>query len=75
MILKDSAFVILAAFLTATRPAATLEMFPSWPMRFQQTPRVFFPFDSFLFLCGLMNLDSNNNGNCSISLSFFLFSL
>ncbi|GAY68117.1 hypothetical protein CUMW_261660 [Citrus unshiu] len=22
------------------RPAATLEMFPSWPMRFQQTPRV-----------------------------------
>ncbi|NP_001289788.1 PREDICTED: transcription factor TGA2 isoform X1 [Nelumbo nucifera] len=26
-------------FLTATRPAATLEMFPSWPMRFQQTPR------------------------------------
>ncbi|TYJ18170.1 hypothetical protein E1A91_A09G104100v1 [Gossypium mustelinum] len=24
---------------TAGRPAATLEMFPSWPMRFQQTPR------------------------------------
>ncbi|XP_044504867.1 transcription factor TGA9-like isoform X2 [Mangifera indica] len=23
----------------ARRPAATLEMFPSWPMRFQQTPR------------------------------------
>ncbi|KAF8395388.1 hypothetical protein HHK36_019334 [Tetracentron sinense] len=26
------------AFFTA-RPAATLEMFPSWPMRYQQTPR------------------------------------
>ncbi|XVE79264.1 hypothetical protein DITRI_Ditri14bG0043800 [Diplodiscus trichospermus] len=24
---------------TPGRPAATLEMFPSWPMRFQQTPR------------------------------------
>ncbi|KAH1057701.1 hypothetical protein J1N35_035766 [Gossypium stocksii] len=24
---------------TAGRPAATLKMFPSWPMRFQQTPR------------------------------------
>ncbi|WCJ41819.1 bZIP transcription factor family protein [Euphorbia peplus] len=29
-----------APFFTVTgRPAATLEMFPSWPMRFQQTPR------------------------------------
>ncbi|EXB38444.1 hypothetical protein L484_022344 [Morus notabilis] len=28
-----------APFFTA-RPAATLEMFPSWPMRYQQTPRV-----------------------------------
>ncbi|XP_052187733.1 transcription factor TGA9-like isoform X2 [Diospyros lotus] len=27
-----------ASFLTA-RPAATLEMFPSWPLRFHQTPR------------------------------------
>ncbi|KAJ0020521.1 hypothetical protein Pint_31893 [Pistacia integerrima] len=26
-------------FTAAGRPAATLEMFPSWPMRFQQTPR------------------------------------
>ncbi|KAH1104338.1 hypothetical protein GLYMA_13G316900v4 [Glycine max] len=26
--------------LFTARPAATLEMFPSWPMRFQQTPRV-----------------------------------
>ncbi|KAH1218877.1 Transcription factor TGA9 [Glycine max] len=25
--------------LFTARPAATLEMFPSWPMRFQQTPR------------------------------------
>ncbi|KAF8403282.1 hypothetical protein HHK36_011384 [Tetracentron sinense] len=35
---RDFAFVILAAFFTG-RPAATLEMFPSWPIRFQQTPR------------------------------------
>ncbi|EXB88264.1 hypothetical protein L484_020330 [Morus notabilis] len=28
-----------APFFTV-RPAATLEMFPSWPMRYQQTPRV-----------------------------------
>ncbi|XP_038705948.1 transcription factor TGA9-like isoform X2 [Tripterygium wilfordii] len=28
-----------APLLTSTRPAATLEMFPSWPIRFQQTPR------------------------------------
>ncbi|KAH7541791.1 hypothetical protein FEM48_Zijuj02G0005100 [Ziziphus jujuba var. spinosa] len=28
-----------ASFFTG-RPAATLEMFPSWPMRYQQTPRV-----------------------------------
>ncbi|XP_027340299.1 transcription factor TGA9-like [Abrus precatorius] len=27
------------ASLFTARPAATLEMFPSWPMRFQQTPR------------------------------------
>ncbi|XVF69168.1 hypothetical protein PTKIN_Ptkin11bG0059300 [Pterospermum kingtungense] len=27
------------ALFTTGRPAATLEMFPSWPMRFQQTPR------------------------------------
>ncbi|KAL2331928.1 hypothetical protein Fmac_019509 [Flemingia macrophylla] len=27
------------ASLFTGRPAATLEMFPSWPMRFQQTPR------------------------------------
>ncbi|GKV34927.1 hypothetical protein SLEP1_g43260 [Rubroshorea leprosula] len=27
-----------ANLFTAGRPAATLEMFPSWPMRFQQTP-------------------------------------
>ncbi|XP_019451048.1 PREDICTED: transcription factor TGA2.2-like isoform X2 [Lupinus angustifolius] len=27
------------AALSTGRPAATLEMFPSWPMRFQQTPR------------------------------------
>ncbi|GAV88686.1 bZIP_1 domain-containing protein/DOG1 domain-containing protein [Cephalotus follicularis] len=26
-------------FTVAGRPAATLEMFPSWPIRFQQTPR------------------------------------
>jgi len=33
--------LILAALFTVTgRPAATLEMFPSWPMRFQETPRV-----------------------------------
>ncbi|KAL5716839.1 Transcription factor tga9 [Ranunculus cassubicifolius] len=25
-------------YSTSTRPAATLEMFPSWPIRFQQTP-------------------------------------
>ncbi|XP_022731994.1 transcription factor TGA9-like isoform X2 [Durio zibethinus] len=28
-----------APLFTPSRPAATLEMFPSWPMRFQQTPR------------------------------------
>ncbi|XP_061374067.1 transcription factor TGA9-like isoform X3 [Gastrolobium bilobum] len=28
------------ASLFAGKPAATLEMFPSWPMRYQQTPRV-----------------------------------
>ncbi|XVF05180.1 hypothetical protein REPUB_Repub05bG0149400 [Reevesia pubescens] len=28
-----------APLFTAGRPAATLEMFPSWPMRFQQTQR------------------------------------
>ncbi|XP_039012755.1 transcription factor TGA9-like isoform X1 [Hibiscus syriacus] len=28
-----------APLFTTGRPAATLEMFPSWPMRFQQTPR------------------------------------
>ncbi|GLT48725.1 hypothetical protein SLA2020_223330 [Shorea laevis] len=28
-----------APLFTAGRPAATLEMFPSWPIRFQQTPR------------------------------------
>ncbi|KAI9389074.1 hypothetical protein POPTR_009G164300v4 [Populus trichocarpa] len=27
-------------FTVTGRPAATLEMFPSWPMRFQETPRV-----------------------------------
>ncbi|CAK7329108.1 unnamed protein product [Dovyalis caffra] len=27
-------------FTVTGRPAATLEMFPSWPMRYQQTPRV-----------------------------------
>ncbi|MCH87941.1 TGACG-sequence-specific DNA-binding protein TGA-2.1-like, partial [Trifolium medium] len=26
--------------LFTSKPAATLEMFPSWPIRFQQTPRV-----------------------------------
>jgi len=31
--------VIVAALFTG-RPSATLEMFPSWPMRFHQTPRV-----------------------------------
>ncbi|KAF9598758.1 hypothetical protein IFM89_031426 [Coptis chinensis] len=31
------AFCVFAAFFT-TRPATTLEMFPSWPLRFQQTP-------------------------------------
>lgn len=31
-----------AAFYSSGRPSATLEMFPSWPMRFQQTPRVVF---------------------------------
>ncbi|XP_062083038.1 transcription factor TGA9 [Humulus lupulus] len=28
-----------APLFTTGRPAATLEMFPSWPMRYQQTPR------------------------------------
>ncbi|XP_022753762.1 transcription factor TGA9-like [Durio zibethinus] len=28
-----------APLFTTGRPAATLEMFPSWPMRFRQTPR------------------------------------
>ncbi|KAK8601743.1 hypothetical protein V6N12_051570 [Hibiscus sabdariffa] len=28
-----------APLFTTGRPAATLEMFPSWPMRFKQTPR------------------------------------
>ncbi|XWS52876.1 hypothetical protein CRYUN_Cryun11dG0110100 [Craigia yunnanensis] len=28
-----------APLFTTARPAATLEMFPSWPMRYQQTPR------------------------------------
>ncbi|XP_038693954.1 transcription factor TGA9-like isoform X2 [Tripterygium wilfordii] len=28
-----------APLLTSSRPAATLEIFPSWPIRFQQTPR------------------------------------
>ncbi|XP_056165039.1 transcription factor TGA9-like isoform X2 [Syzygium oleosum] len=28
-----------ASFYSSGRPSATLEMFPSWPMRFQQTPR------------------------------------
>ncbi|XWS71470.1 hypothetical protein CRYUN_Cryun03dG0140600 [Craigia yunnanensis] len=28
-----------APLFTTGKPAATLEMFPSWPMRFQQTPR------------------------------------
>ncbi|KAJ6717237.1 TRANSCRIPTION FACTOR TGA9 [Salix koriyanagi] len=27
-------------FTVTGRPAATLEMFPSWPIRFQETPRV-----------------------------------
>jgi len=40
--------VILAALFTA-RPAATLEMFPSWPMRFQQTPRVLVSYYFFIF--------------------------
>lgn len=29
-----------ASALFTSKPAATLEMFPSWPIRFQQTPRV-----------------------------------
>ncbi|KAE9593128.1 hypothetical protein Lalb_Chr19g0136501 [Lupinus albus] len=32
------------AALFTGRPAATLEMFPSWPMRYQQTPRVLVSF-------------------------------
>lgn len=57
LILWDFTFVVilLTALFTAAaggRPAATLEMFPSWPMRFQQTPRVvcflyIFSFDHF----------------------------
>ncbi|NP_001311996.1 transcription factor TGA2 isoform X2 [Capsicum annuum] len=37
---NDEAKASLYAAAAATgKPAATLEMFPSWPMRFQQTPR------------------------------------
>ncbi|KAJ4846755.1 Transcription factor tga9 [Turnera subulata] len=45
-------------FTVTGRPAATLEMFPSWPMRFQQTPRVvasLLPFS--IFDSGFLSFD------------------
>ncbi|KAJ4724813.1 Transcription factor like [Melia azedarach] len=36
---NDEAAAKAPLFTASGRPAATLEMFPSWPMRFQQTPR------------------------------------
>lgn len=43
--LRDFELMLLwfPAALFTGRPAATLEMFPSWPMRYHQTPRVVLP--------------------------------